>query len=105
MSLRDDRRPTDMAQVPQNVSEYLDGLPPDARPHVGRVLDAVGGALPAPEERTRYGMPAIMLEGRHPIHVAGWSRDVGVYPGSSLPEPLETAIAPYRAAKDALHFR
>jgi uncharacterized protein YdhG (YjbR/CyaY superfamily) len=93
-----------VAPVPDTIDEYLDGLPAEARPVVCQVLDAVREALPGAEERIRYGMPAVMLDGRYAIHVAGWKRHVGVYPVSPLPEPLETEIAPYRAAKDSLHF-
>ena len=93
-----------VAPVPGDVDEYLEGLPAEARSVVRLVLGAVREALPGAEERIRYGMPAVMLDGRHAIHVAGWKRHVGIYPVSPLPEPLESEIAPYRAAKDALHF-
>src|SRR5687768_8221593 len=93
-----------MASVPSDIDEYLDGLPAEARVVVIQVLGAVREALPGAEERIRYGMPAVMLDGRYAIHVAGWKRHVGVYPVSPLPEPLESETAPYRAAKDALHF-
>jgi uncharacterized protein YdhG (YjbR/CyaY superfamily) len=94
-----------MPQAPASVDDYLDGLPAEARSIVNRVLDAIREALPGAEERVRYGMPAVMLEGRYAIHVAGWKRHVGIYPVPPLPEPLEGEIAPYRAAKDAVHFR
>jgi uncharacterized protein YdhG (YjbR/CyaY superfamily) len=94
-----------MPQAPVSVDEYLDGLSADVRVIVSRVLDAIRDALPGAEERVRYGMPAVMLDGRYAIHVAGWKRHVGIYPVAPLPEPLEGEIAPYRAAKDALHFR
>ena len=93
-----------MASVPSNIDGYLDGLPAEARAVVSQVLGAVREALPGAEERIRYGMPAVMLSDRYAIHVAGWKRHVGIYPVSPLPEPLEIETAPYRAAKDALHF-
>ena len=94
-----------MPDTPADVREYLDGLPADARRVVTAVLDAVRAGLPGAEERIRYGMPAVMLDGRYALHVAGWKRHAGVYPVAPLPEALEREIAPYRAAKDALHFK
>lgn len=46
-----------------------------------------------------------MLDGRYALHVGGWKRHVGLYPVAPLPEPLESEVAQYRAAKDALNFR
>lgn len=94
-----------MPQAPVDVDDYLDSLSAEVRLIVSRVLDAIRAALPGAEERVRYGMPAVMLDGRYAIHVAGWKRHVGIYPVARLPEPIEGQIAPYRAAKDALHFR
>jgi uncharacterized protein YdhG (YjbR/CyaY superfamily) len=94
-----------MAPAPPDVDTYLRVLPDDARPIVAAVLDAVRQAVPGAEERIRYGMPAVMLGGPYAIHVAGWKRHVGVYPVAPLPEALEAEVAPYRAAKDAVHFR
>ncbi len=93
-----------MSSAASAIDQYLAGLPEAARPHVVGVLDAVRAAIPGAEERFRYGMPAIMLDDRYAIHVAGWKRHVGIYPVSVLPEPLETEVAPYRAARDALNF-
>lgn len=55
------------------VSEYLDGLAHDTRQAVSDVLDAVRAGLPGAEERVRYGMPAVMLDGATPCTSAGGS--------------------------------
>lgn len=95
-------RPEGMAT---DVEQYLSALPDATRPLVERVLDAVRAGVPGGEEKVRYGMPAVMMDGRYAIHVAGWKKHIGIYPVSPLPEPLESRIAPYRAAKDAINFR
>jgi uncharacterized protein YdhG (YjbR/CyaY superfamily) len=88
-----------------DIATYLADLPDDARPIVTRVLDAVREGLPGAEERVRYGMPAVTLDGgRYWLHVGGWKKHVGLYPISALPEELERAVAPYRAAKDSVRF-
>src|SRR3954468_15778898 len=94
-----------MASAPADIAAYLETLPDEARTVVVGVLDAVRAALPDAPERIRYGMPAVMLDERHAIHVAGWKRHVGIYPVGPLPTPLERDVARYRATKDALNFR
>lgn len=93
-----------MSPAPSDVGEYLDGLADDARPIVQAVLDAVREGLPGAEERVRYGMPAVMFDGRYALHVGGWKKHVGLYPVGPLPEALEREVAPYRAAKDTVKF-
>lgn len=93
-----------MSPAPSVVGEYLDGLADDARPIVLAVLDAVRAGLPGAEERIRYGMPAVMLDGRYALHVGGWKKHVGLYPVGPLPPELEREVAPYRAAKDTVKF-
>lgn len=93
-----------MSPAPSDVGEYLDGLADDARPIVLAVLDAACAGLPGAEERIRYGMPAVMLDGRYALHVGGWKKHVGLYPVGPLPPELEREVAPYRAAKDTVKF-
>ena len=38
------------------------------------------------------------------VHFAAWKKHLGVYPIPTLPEPLESEIARYRAAKDSVNF-
>ena len=89
-----------------DVNAYLAKLPDATRPTVAAVLDAVRAGIPGGEERVRYGMPAVMLDGRYALHVGGWKKHVGIYPvgPGTLPAELEAEVAPYRAAKDALNF-
>lgn len=89
---------------PTTVEEYLAALPDEVRPVVAGVRRAIRAALPDAEERIRYDMPAVMLDERHAIHYAGWKRHVGLYPVTTLPEPLESEVAPYRTHKDSVRF-
>jgi uncharacterized protein YdhG (YjbR/CyaY superfamily) len=86
------------------VDEYIAEFPDDVQERLRGVRSAIRAALPDGEERVRYGIPAVMLDGRHAVHYAGWKRHIGLYPVPRLDGPLEDEIAPYRAAKDSLRF-
>ena len=86
------------------VDEYIAGFPEDVRERLQGVRTAIRAGLPDGEERVRYGMPAVMLDSRHAVHYAGWKKHIGIYPVPPLDGPLEDEVAPYRAAKDSLHF-
>ncbi len=86
------------------VEEYLDSFPDDVQQILREVRAAILSQVPGAEEKIRYGMPAVMLGGRYALHYAGWKKHVGLYPVATAPEPLESELAPYRAAKDSINF-
>lgn len=95
--------------APQTAEEYIAGFPPEVADRLSRireiivaqVSDSAGGE---PEEKIRYAMPAVMLGGRYGLHYAGWKKHIGLYPVPTLPQPLESEVAPYRAEKDSVVF-
>jgi uncharacterized protein YdhG (YjbR/CyaY superfamily) len=93
-----------MPDKPQTVDAYLDAQPDDVRAVLEEVRAALHAGLPGAEERMRYDMPAVMLDGRYALHFAGWKRHVGIYPVAHLDGPLEDEVAPYRSEKDGLKF-
>lgn len=95
--------------APESVDAYIAGFPPDVAERLIRVraeiVDAVTAASgTAPEQKMRYGIAAVMLGGRYALHFAGWKKHIGLYPVPTLPEGLESEIAPYRAEKDSVVF-
>ena len=95
--------------APPTIDEYIAGFPPEIGDRLGRIREVIVTAVAsvsdgAPEERIRYGMPAVMLGGRYALHFAGWKKHIGLYPVPRLDEPLEAEIAPYRAEKDSAVF-
>ncbi|MFC8683358.1 iron chaperone [Microbacterium ureisolvens] len=95
--------------TPAGVDEYIAGFPPDVAARLTRIRSEIVTAVAAasgtvPEEKMRYGIAAVMLGGRHALHFAGWKKHIGLYPVPTLPEPLESEIAPYRAEKDSVVF-
>jgi uncharacterized protein YdhG (YjbR/CyaY superfamily) len=92
---------------PTTVEEYLATFPEDVQVILGGVLAALRRALPGAVETIRYGMPALMLQGRYGIHVAGWKAHVGLYPVPRFDQAdpaLEAEVAPYRTHKDTVRF-
>ena len=95
--------------APTTVDDYIAGFPPEVADRLRRIREVIIAAVAsdsdeAPEERIRYGMPAVMFGGRYALHFAGWKKHIGLYPVPRLDEPLEAEIAPYRAEKDSVVF-
>ncbi|WP_137843668.1 DUF1801 domain-containing protein [Microbacterium sp. 2FI] len=96
--------------APATVDDYIAGFPPDVAERLRRIRAEIVGAVAsasgheAPEQKMRYGIAAVMLGGRYALHFAGWKKHIGLYPVPTLPAPLESEIAPYRAEKDSVVF-
>lgn len=91
--------------APSTVDEYLAALPDEARGVLAAVRAAVLRGMPGATETIRYGMPAAMLGDRYGLHFAAWTRHAALYPVPAFDGELETAVAPYRSGKDAVHLR
>jgi uncharacterized protein YdhG (YjbR/CyaY superfamily) len=95
--------------TPATVEEYIDGFDPAVAERLRRVRSEIVAGVSAatgeqPEEKIRYGMPAVMLGGRYALHFAGWKKHLGLYPVPVFDEPLESEVAPYRSEKDSVVF-
>ena len=95
--------------APTTVEDYIAGFPPEVAERLRRIREVIIAAVAShsgtvPEERIRYGMPAVMLGGRYALHFAGWKKHIGLYPVPRLDEPLESEIAPHRSEKDSVVF-
>lgn len=89
---------------PVTVEEYLAGFPDDVRAILDQGREAVRSVLPEARERVSYGILRFEVDGRHAVYLGGWKKHLGMYPVPVAEGELEQAIAPYRAAKDSLHF-
>jgi len=90
--------------TPATIDEYIEGFPPEIAERLQRIRETIEAEVPDPEERIRYGMPAVMLGGRYALHFAGWKKHIGLYPVPTLDEPLQSEIAPFRSEKDSVVF-
>ena len=69
--------------APADVDEYLATLPDEHRAILQAVREAIHRGVTAatgtaPEEKIRYGMPAVLLGGRYALHFAGWKKHLGL---------------------------
>lgn len=88
----------------RTVDEYVASFPADIATRLNAIRAAILAEVPAPDEKVRYGIAAVMLGGRYALHFAGWKHHIGIYPVPALSEPLETEVAPYRSGKDSVTF-
>ena len=93
-----------MATTPSSVDEYIASFPVEARAGLERIRALIQRAAPNVVEEIKYGMPAMLIEGKHTIYFAGWKKHVGIYPVPKAPSALERDIEEYRGDKDAVKF-
>lgn len=91
--------------TPSTVDTYIAGFPPEVAERLTKLRATIRLHFDGGEETIRYGMPAVMVGTRYGLHFAGWKKHTALYPVRVLPEPLESAVAPYRSGKDAVTFR
>lgn len=89
--------------APDTVDAYIAALSGDARAAAEAVRKTIRKAAPDATEAISYGMPTFRLAGTYLIYFAAWKKHIGLYP---IPRrtAFEAEIAPFRAAKDAVHF-
>ena len=92
------------ASGPLTIDEYLGDVSPEARVRLDALRALVHELAPDSAETIAYGMPTFVIVGRHRIYAAAWAKHVGVYPVHPAREPLESRLAPLRAAKDTIRF-
>ena len=86
------------------VDEYLRSLPPDRQQRFTEVRDRVHAAVPGLGETISYKMPAFTHQGDIVLFAAAWKQHIGLYPVPRFDEPLESRVAPLRAAKDTVRL-
>ncbi|HEX8821759.1 MAG TPA: DUF1801 domain-containing protein [Archangium sp.] len=86
------------------IDDYIASFPEDVQAILGKVRQSIRNVLPAADEKIKYGMPALMIDGRHAVYFAAWKRHIGLYPIYRSDDPIEEELAPYRDAKDTVKF-
>ncbi|CAN5494754.1 iron chaperone [soil metagenome] len=93
-----------MATTPATIDEYIAMYPVEVRSILERIRALVQRKVPKVSEQIKYGMPAMVIEGRHTIYFAAWKKHVGVYPVHKAPSALERDLEQYRSDKDTVKF-
>ena len=87
-----------------SVDEYLAAASPEAAALIARLRAMIHELAPDAVESIAYGMPTFAAPGHHRFHLGAWATHVGVYPVGPAPEPLQSRLAPLRAAKDTVRL-
>lgn len=93
-----------MADTFTSVEEYIRSLPEDVQAVLQEVRRTIHGVVPEAGERISYHIPAITLDGKVLLYIAGWKKHVSMYPIPDVDEALEMELAPYKAGKGTLKF-
>jgi uncharacterized protein YdhG (YjbR/CyaY superfamily) len=90
---------------PESVDAYLAAQPPESRAVLGRVREAIRGALRDATEAISYGIPTYEVDGRAVVYFAGWKEHYSVYPASAaIVAALRSELAPYEVEKGTIRF-
>jgi uncharacterized protein YdhG (YjbR/CyaY superfamily) len=90
--------------VPNNVDEYLAGIPEPARTTLKKVRAAIRSAAP-PEatEAISYGIPAFKYKGTL-MWFAAFSNHCSLFPTASVIEMFKNELKGFSTSKGTIHF-
>ena len=86
------------------IDDYIAAAPEAARERLVAVREVLLRCLPKGTEAFRYGMPAVVIDARHGLHYANWTKHLALYPIYRGDEQYEAVVGPYRAKTDSVHF-
>ena len=86
------------------IDEYVSTFPADVQIILQRVRQTIRDAAPAATETISYGIPTFDLYGKHLVFVAGWKRDLSVYPLPAGDDAFQQRLAQYKRAKSTARF-
>ena len=98
------RTPAPRTPAPADVDAYLASLPVDRHAVFVDVRSRVHASVAGLGETISYKMPAVTWQGDIVLFFAAWKNHIGLYPIPTFDEPLESRIAPFRAATDTVRF-
>ena len=88
-----------------DVDAYVRSFPPDVQSSLEELRALIHDRLPGAGERISYQIPTVTLDDRPVVYFAAWKRHLSLYPVPHGDPSFERDVAPYRAAKDAVHLR
>jgi uncharacterized protein YdhG (YjbR/CyaY superfamily) len=87
-----------------DVDAYVAESPAEHRDKVAAVRDRIHASVAGLGETISYKMPAVTRNGDVVMFFAAWKRHIGMYPIPAFDGPLESRVAPFRAATDTIRF-
>lgn len=87
------------------IGDYLQGLAPEQRDALQRVVDVAVRAAPDAEEGTSYGMPALRLAGRPLLGITAAAKHLSVFPFSpAVVEAVAADLEGFSLSKGTIRF-
>jgi uncharacterized protein YdhG (YjbR/CyaY superfamily) len=87
-----------------DVDAYVAGSPAENRDKFTAVRDRIHSSVAGLGETISYKMPAVTRNGDVVLFFAAWKHHIGMYPIPAFEGPLESRVAPFRAATDTIRF-
>ncbi len=86
-----------------DVAAYLDAQPEPARSRLAALAALLRAEAPGATERMAYAMPT-WHQGENLVHLAGYARHVGLYPGPAAIEHFAAALEGFTTSKGAIQL-
>lgn len=93
-----------MAAKFETVDAYIASFPPEQQAFLLELREAIRAAIPGAEERISYGIVGFRVAGKYLVYFGGWKKHAAIYPVPRFEGAFEDEVAPWRGAKDAMHF-
>lgn len=88
---------------PNNIDEYIAGLPAGIQKILEELRSAIRKAAPGAEETINYGIPTFTLNGNL-VHFAAYKNHIGFYPTPGGIEAFKKELSIYEGAKGSVQF-
>lgn len=83
------------------VDAYIEAQPEPSRSRLSTLRAVLREELPQASEKMSYGMPT-WHQRRNLVHIAGWERHIGLYPGPKVIEAFSEELTGFHTSKGAI---
>lgn len=88
----------------KDITEYIQNAPKQAQAHLRLLRKKIKEILPDAEEKMSYGIPTFDLHNKHVVHLGGYAKHIGFYPGASGIVHFKKELSKYRVSKGTVQF-
>jgi uncharacterized protein YdhG (YjbR/CyaY superfamily) len=88
---------------PATIEEYIEGTPPEARPHLRQMYRILKSVAPDGTEAIKWGVP-VFWEGRVLFGFAAYKAHISFGPGAAAIERFSKELAKYKTGKGTMQI-
>lgn len=85
------------------IDAYIEGAPETARERLTILREVIRDEAPGATEKISYGIPT-WHQRENLVHIAGYARHVGLYPGSGAIAAFAEELTAYPTSKGTVQF-